>query len=235
MPARLVSNWILGSILLKWRDQYSSGSSGRTEGVPRVKNYKSSAILTLRKMSTVFLLWFRWQVHHLPQWFGNYNSARLLHNDDAGRRILWGAPAYAPSDACRIKSSGGEQGERQRRKGENLYTYDSRRTWLENNNLPLIVILLWPIQIKVMLRMTTTTTTENTAKGGENEFIDIDQKKRQITFLEPPSVADSLGDRAPMVSAPKIFAFDGLFTANDSQVNSICIHSYLWPLIFLIY
>lgn len=78
--------------------------------------------------------------------------------------------------------------------------------------------------------------------GPENKFINIDQKKRQITFLEPSTSAAPLStstpgsssgenantastsvaavlDRAPMVSAPKIFAFDGLFTTDDPQVS----------------
>lgn len=90
-----------------------------------------------------------------------------------------------------------------------------------------------------MLRMTDNNAA---AVSGGNEFINIDQKKRQITFLEssaaatstetandpaasadvaagPSSAAASLMDRAPMVSAPKIFAFDGLFTSNDPQVS----------------
>lgn len=91
-----------------------------------------------------------------------------------------------------------------------------------------------------MLRMTDNNAA---AVSGGNEFINIDQKKRQITFLEssaaatstetandPAASADvaagpssaaasSLMDRAPMVSAPKIFAFDGLFTSNDPQVS----------------
>lgn len=94
-----------------------------------------------------------------------------------------------------------------------------------------------------MLRMT-----DNNNAGGcpnENEFISIDQKKRQITFIEASSSSTGVGvgaagienaniaaaaseagpsnaailDRAPMVSAPKIFAFDGLFTNADPQVS----------------
>lgn len=89
-----------------------------------------------------------------------------------------------------------------------------------------------------MLRMTD----NNHSAGGGNEFIRIDEKKRQITFLEAPlsssaqeceeSATTAAGaattpvagpssstDRAPMVSAPKIFAFDGLFTTSDTQVS----------------
>jgi kinesin family protein 26 len=46
----------------------------------------------------------------------------------------------------------------------------------------------------------------------------IDRKKRQVTFTEPVTQAtatSSVQDRAIMVSAPKMFAFDGLFTDED--------------------
>ena len=100
-----------------------------------------------------------------------------------------------------------------------------------------------------MLRMTDNNS--NAAAANENEFISIDQKRRQITFIESssassggaataataaenanaasaiegvpatPSATSSALDRAPMVSAPKIFAFDGLFTNADPQVSSL--------------
>lgn len=86
-----------------------------------------------------------------------------------------------------------------------------------------------------MLRMTD----NGNGAASDNEFISIDQKKRQITFIEPSSsaageshantaagpssssssAAAQVLDRAPMVSAPKIFAFDGMFTNADPQVS----------------
>lgn len=123
-----------------------------------------------------------------------------------------------------------------------------------------------------MLRMTDNNNSSNavgaTVTSGENEFISIDQKKRQITFIEPSVVGVGTGaaataaagvvvpptagaiegqnaneavagssavplDRAPMVSAPKIFAFDGLFTNVDPQVSKFSTgnfgtQNYLW-------
>lgn len=92
-----------------------------------------------------------------------------------------------------------------------------------------------------MLRMTDNNAGGSGGGGNENEFISIDQKKRQITFIEPSSSSSAAAaiagenansgdastslaaaaalDRGPMVSAPKIFAFDGLFTSADSQVS----------------
>jgi kinesin family member 26 len=55
----------------------------------------------------------------------------------------------------------------------------------------------------------------------------IDKKKRQVTLSEPPPASQSSQssmqnvsqDRALMVSAPKMFAFDALHTNEDSQVT----------------
>lgn len=59
--------------------------------------------------------------------------------------------------------------------------------------------------------------------------LSIDKKKRQVTLSEPmptqttttttqPSTSSNVQDRALMVSAPKMFAFDALHTSEDSQV-----------------
>lgn len=51
----------------------------------------------------------------------------------------------------------------------------------------------------------------------------IDKKKRQVTLSEPSSGAaaatTATQERGPMVAAPKMFAFDNLFTNEDSQVS----------------
>lgn len=66
-------------------------------------------------------------------------------------------------------------------------------------------------------------------------YLTVDKKKKQITLSEPTNnsnaIVNSNGvaqERGPMVSAPKIFAFDSLFTADDNQVNKkkICIYLY---------
>lgn len=54
-------------------------------------------------------------------------------------------------------------------------------------------------------------------------YLSIDKKKRQVTLSEPtstqtPQTSTNVQDRAPMVSAPKMFAFDALHTSEDSQV-----------------
>lgn len=63
-----------------------------------------------------------------------------------------------------------------------------------------------------------------TADGEKSaSHLSIDKKKRQVTLCEPTSAQTATQsqtqDRGPMVSAPKMFAFDALHTSDDSQVN----------------
>lgn len=79
-----------------------------------------------------------------------------------------------------------------------------------------------------------------TSADGEKSVshLSIDKKKRQVTLCEPvnsqntaqnPSTGGSnvtmAQDRALMISAPKMFAFDALHTSDDSQV---CVHNCGW-------
>lgn len=69
---------------------------------------------------------------------------------------------------------------------------------------------------------------DNPPDGDKSSYLSIDKKKRQVTLSEPTAQttntmtqstnATNLQDRAPMVSAPKMFAFDALHTSDDSQV-----------------
>uniref|UniRef100_A0A1S4GY17 Uncharacterized protein n=1 Tax=Anopheles gambiae TaxID=7165 RepID=A0A1S4GY17_ANOGA len=53
-------------------------------------------------------------------------------------------------------------------------------------------------------------------------YLTVDKKKRQVTLTETHSSATMApSERGPMVSAPKMFAFDALFTTEDSQ-QDIC-------------
>uniref|UniRef100_A0A182W6H7 Kinesin motor domain-containing protein n=1 Tax=Anopheles minimus TaxID=112268 RepID=A0A182W6H7_9DIPT len=53
-------------------------------------------------------------------------------------------------------------------------------------------------------------------------YLTVDKKKRQVTLTETQSnVTMAPSERGPMVSAPKMFAFDALFTTEDSQ-QDIC-------------
>jgi kinesin family member 26 len=75
--------------------------------------------------------------------------------------------------------------------------------------------------VKVMLRVS-----DNQPEGDKaSSYLSIDKKKRQVTLSEPtttpaPQTSTNAQDaRGPMVSAPKMFAFDALHTSEDSQVK----------------
>lgn len=54
-------------------------------------------------------------------------------------------------------------------------------------------------------------------------YLCIDKKKRQVTLTDPSTTTAnaSAQERGPMVAAPKMFAFDGLFTVEDTQSDII--------------
>jgi len=56
-----------------------------------------------------------------------------------------------------------------------------------------------------------------TAEPGNN-FMSVDKKHRQLTLIDPNAPPASDGSRRVGVAAPKMFAFDALFTQEDSQV-----------------
>lgn len=69
-----------------------------------------------------------------------------------------------------------------------------------------------------MLRISDAPPTDTT----QSHYLCIDKKKRQITLTDPSTLAPNLNtnqDRGPMVAAPKIFAFDNLFTSDDPQTD----------------
>lgn len=53
-----------------------------------------------------------------------------------------------------------------------------------------------------------------------SSFLSVDKKRKQLTLQEPPatSLHQQHEDRRVGVAAPKMFAFDGLFTPEDTQV-----------------
>lgn len=81
------------------------------------------------------------------------------------------------------------------------------------------------LQVKVMLRISDAAPSAST----KPHYLCIDKKKRQITLTDPATMAPcttaavttaaATQDRGPMVSAPKIFAFDNLFTHDDPQLD----------------
>ncbi|XP_073827440.1 kinesin-like protein CG14535 isoform X2 [Musca autumnalis] len=75
-------------------------------------------------------------------------------------------------------------------------------------------------KVKVMLRVSDTHTDPDTP-----HFMTVDKKKRQVTLTDPAAASNlaacSSQERGPMVAAPKMFAFDNLFTAEDQQ-SDVC-------------
>lgn len=68
-------------------------------------------------------------------------------------------------------------------------------------------------QVKVMLRVS--------GDPGASAVLGVDKKRKQLTLQEPghAPAPDGRDDRRIGVAAPKMFAFDGLFTQQDSQVR----------------
>ena len=65
----------------------------------------------------------------------------------------------------------------------------------------------------------------STGEGGS--FFNADKRKKQVTLVDPSSAQSSTAeDRRPTVAAPKMFAFDAIFTEEDSQVSLFVLHSY---------
>ncbi|KAH8409525.1 hypothetical protein KR222_007719, partial [Zaprionus bogoriensis] len=72
-------------------------------------------------------------------------------------------------------------------------------------------------KVKVMLRVA-----DRPEPAAEPHFLALDKKKRQVTLTDPKNVcAPQAQERAPMVAAPKMFAFDNLFSAEDKQ-SDVC-------------
>ncbi|KAL0115090.1 hypothetical protein PUN28_010579 [Cardiocondyla obscurior] len=68
-------------------------------------------------------------------------------------------------------------------------------------------------KVKVMLRV---------SSGDGGSFFNADKRKKQVTLVDPTSgQSSSAEDRRPTVAAPKMFAFDAIFTEEDSQTE-IC-------------
>lgn len=65
------------------------------------------------------------------------------------------------------------------------------------------------------------------AGGGSNGFFSLDKRKKQVTLIDPSSCGGSVApeDRRVAVAAPKMFAFDAIFSHDDSQVKLFKTHN----------
>lgn len=75
------------------------------------------------------------------------------------------------------------------------------------------------LQVKVMLRVA-----GEAPSGGEDvtSFFSVDKRRKQVTLFDPAACGGSAAapeDRRVGVAAPKMFAFDAIFTQEDSQVR----------------
>lgn len=75
-------------------------------------------------------------------------------------------------------------------------------------------------QVKVMLRVASPPSGSSTDHS-PNSFFSLDKRKKQVTLVDPTSCSGSSApeDRRVGVAAPKMFAFDAIFSQDDSQVN----------------
>ena len=70
------------------------------------------------------------------------------------------------------------------------------------------------MQVKVMLRICPV------ESGHSETFLSIDQWKKQVTLYDPAqSGYTTAAHRKPGVTPPKMFAFDAVFSQDDSMVR----------------
>lgn len=91
-------------------------------------------------------------------------------------------------------------------------------------------------QVKVMLRVSAPTGNSPPSNpptdlsnpspipstSSSNSFFSLDKRKKQVTLFDPAICggASAPEDRRVGVAAPKMFAFDAIFSQDDSQVNN---------------
>jgi len=77
-------------------------------------------------------------------------------------------------------------------------------------------------KVKVFLRVTRPSTFD--LEDESNRYFYLDRKRRQVTLFDPSkglSNEVTTEERCVGVAAPKMYAFDGVFTSDDSQVKLI--------------
>lgn len=79
-------------------------------------------------------------------------------------------------------------------------------------------LVIFYFQVKVMLRVT-----GRAPPSDSPQFFTVDSRKKQITLLDPSicGAPPAPEDRRVGVTAPKMFAFDAIFTPEDSQVRGL--------------
>lgn len=84
-----------------------------------------------------------------------------------------------------------------------------------------LLIMYYFFQVKVMLRVSDPTGASPGESSCSNSFFSLDKRKKQVTLIDPSSCGGSAApeDRRVGVAAPKMFAFDAIFSQDDSQVR----------------
>jgi hypothetical protein len=62
----------------------------------------------------------------------------------------------------------------------------------------------------------------STVASSSSSFFNVDTRRKQVTLFDPATcggTSTAPEDRRVGVAAPKMFAFDAIFTADDSQVK----------------
>lgn len=80
-----------------------------------------------------------------------------------------------------------------------------------------------------MLRVSAPPTGSAQEAGSSNSFFSLDKRKKQVTLIDPSACGGTAApeDRRVAVAAPKMFAFDAIFSHDDSQVSRNCFESLL--------
>ncbi|KAG5881783.1 hypothetical protein JTB14_033143 [Gonioctena quinquepunctata] len=75
--------------------------------------------------------------------------------------------------------------------------------------------------VKVMLRISNPSSGSSGTVGSSNGFFSLDKRKKQVTLTDPSVCNGSAApeDRRVGVAAPKMFAFDAVFSHDDSQTE----------------
>ncbi|KAJ8922552.1 hypothetical protein NQ315_007582 [Exocentrus adspersus] len=77
------------------------------------------------------------------------------------------------------------------------------------------------LNVKVMLRVSNSTSGSAADSASSNSFFSLDKRKKQVTLIDPSVCSGSAApeDRRVGVAAPKMFAFDAIFSQDDSQTE----------------
>lgn len=74
-------------------------------------------------------------------------------------------------------------------------------------------------QVKVMVRICPSTGPLDSSES--MSFLKVDPRKKQLTLYDPTlNTHSNSGPRRAVVAAPKMFAFDAVFTQDASQVGT---------------